>query len=362
MSETGVVLCLEDPALLEEVLDFLDRLPRVRVAAAVSAGPGLARHVRDHRPGAVVASPGVLSSTPDLDGTGLLVVSQTETTEALRTAIRAGATGFYLWPEDRASLGRDAERVARPSRGEPSSSGRVVAVHAPRGGSGSTFLATNLAAACAGRSAATVLVDLDPFSADVTTALGIRKDETVPTIADLVAVENEMTEEHVDRVLHQHGQGFRALLAPPDIGSPSPGPAGTSALIRLLRDRNDIVLLHLPRAVGEVAGAAIEFAEVVFLVVTLDVLGIRAASRTIDFLRGLGVAERCRLVLNRVSRGEIIPSDAERVLGVPVAAAIRADRAVPAAQNRGELVAGRGTPSARQVAALARTLIEERAE
>src|SRR5918999_6160053 len=316
MHETTVVLGLEDPALQEEVLHFLDRLPRVRVVGAVADGPGLAREVRRRQPEATVASPGVLESAPDLDGAALLVVSQVENTEALRTALRVGASGFYLWPEERDGLGRDTERAARPPSREAVSPGRVVAVHAPRGGAGCTFLATNLAAACADRDADTVLVDLDQFGADVTAALGVRPEDAVPTIADLVPVEEEMTEEHLDRVLHPHIRGFRVLLA---------------------------------RALDATARAAVEAADVLLLVVTLDVLGLRAARRAVDLLAGLEVEDRCRLVLNRVSRGEIVAADAERVLGLPVVSIIRNDRSVLRSQNRGELVAGRGSPAGRRV-------------
>jgi pilus assembly protein CpaE len=357
MHETTVVLGLEDPALQEEVLHFLDRLPRVRVVGAVADGPGLAREVRRRQPEATVASPRVLESAPDLDGAALLVVSQVESTDALRTALRVGASGFYLWPEERDGLGRDTERAARPPSREAVSPGRVVAVHAPRGGAGCTFLATNLAAACADRDADTVLVDLDQFGADVTAALGVRPEDAVPTIADLVPVEEEMTEEHLDRVLHPHTRGFRVLLAPHDIRTESVGPGGTTAAVRLLRDRFDAVLLHLPRALDETARAAVEVSDVVLLVVTLDVLGLRAARRAVDLLAGLEVEDRCRLVLNRVSRGEIVAADAERVLGLPVVSIIRNDRSVLRSQNRGELVAGRGSPAGRRVGALARTLL-----
>jgi pilus assembly protein CpaE len=358
MHETSVVLGLEDPALQEEVLHFLDRLPRVRVVGAVADGPGLGRQVRERRPEAAVASPGVVASAPDLDGAALLVVSQVESTDALRAALRAGASGFYLWPEERDGLGRDAERAARPSAREAVSPGQVVAVHSPRGGAGCTFVATNLAAACADRNADTVLADLDSFGADVTAALGLRVEDTVPTSAELVSVEDEMTEEHIDRVLHPHARGFRVLLAPHDARMETVGPGGASAAIRLLRDRFDVVVLHLPRALDATARAAIEVSDVVLLVVTLDVLGLRAARRVLDLLAGLGVEARCRLILNRVSRGEIVPADAERVLELPVSSVIRNDRSVPRSQNRGELVAGGGSPAARRLAGLAQTLLE----
>jgi pilus assembly protein CpaE len=359
MHETSVVLALDDPALEEEVLHFLDRLPRVRVVGAASDGSALMRVIRERRPEAAVVSPDVVAGSHDLDGSELLVVSTKESTAALRAALRAGASGFYLWPEERDGLGRDAERAGRPRRRESVTAGRVIAIHAPRGGGGCTFLATNLAAACADRDAETVLVDLDPFGADVTAALGLPAEGSIPTIVDLAPVVEELTEEHLDRVLHPHERGFRVLAAPHEARTESIEPEGAGAAIRLLRERFDAVLLHLPRGLGETAQAALEASDVVLVVATLDVLGLRAARRAIDLLAQLGLEGRCRLVLNRVARGEIVPADAERLLGLPVAAAIRNDRSVPRSQNRGELIAGRGSPAARRIGVLAKTLLGE---
>jgi hypothetical protein len=64
------------------------------------------------------------------------------------------------------------------------------------------------------------------------------------------------------------------------------------------------------------------------------------------------------VVVNRAARAEIVPEDAERVLGLPVAAVLRLDRAVPAAQNRGELVLGRSPRTSRTLLRLARSLAE----
>jgi pilus assembly protein CpaE len=359
MPETEVVLGLDDPALQEEVLHFLDRLPRVRVVGTASDGPGLMRAVRDRHPGAVVVSTEVLAGAPELDGAAVLVVAPRETTEGLRTALRAGAAGFYLWPEERDGLGRDTERAARPQAARPAAAGRVVAVHAPRGGAGCTFLATNLAAATADRDSNTALVDLDAFGGDLTAALGFQPSPDLPTTADLVPVAAELTEEHLDRVLQTHARGFRVLLAPHEAGTESFDRAGVASLIRQLRNRFISIFLHLPRSLGPPTMTALDASDLVLLVVTLDVLGLRAARRTVDLLTAAGLDGRCRLVLNRASRGEIVPQDAERVLGLPVAVVIRHDRAVPRTQNRGEFVAGRGSPAGRRVVALAKAMLNE---
>jgi pilus assembly protein CpaE len=357
MHEASIVLGMDDLGVQEEVLHFLDRLPRVRVVGAADDPSALSRAVREHRPDAAVLSPSLLEHG-ELDGAALFVVAARETTSALRAAIRAGARGFYLWPEERVLLARDAERAGRPPKDPPRTAGRAVAVFGPRGGVGTTFLATNLAAACAASDVDTVLVDLDPFFGDAAAALAV-EDETVPTIADLAPVADELTGEHLDRVLHQHPLGFRLLLAPHRPMERGLDPRVVTASVRALRARHAIVLLHLPRALDEPTRAAIEEADLIVLVVTLDVLALRDARRALDVLRSSGLDERCRLVLNRVGRGEIVPDDAERVLGLRPVAMIREDRAVRRAQDRGQMVAGRSTPAARRITALARRIAEE---
>jgi pilus assembly protein CpaE len=172
-------------------------------------------------------------------------------------------------------------------------------------------------------------------------------------------VADELSGEHLDRVLHRHQLGFGVLLAPHRPMERGLDPAVVSASIRALRVRHEVVLLHLARALDEPTRAALVEADLVLIVVTLDVLALRDARRALEVLRASGVDGRCRLVINRVGRGEIVPDDAERVLGLRPVAMIREDRAVRRSQDRGQVVAGRSTPAARHVAALARRLLDE---
>jgi pilus assembly protein CpaE len=356
VNETTVILGFEEPALQDEVLHFLDRLPRVRVVGAAADGRELERRIRDARPDAAVVSPPLLNGRADLDGTALLVVAERETTEGLRSALRAGARGFYLWPEERGEMAKEAQRSARPTDKEHAASGRVVAVQGARGGAGATFLATSLAAACAARGNSTVLIDFDTFYADVTTALGVAVD--VRTAADLAPVVDEMTAEHVDRVLYSHPRGFHVLLAPQDPAqSDLVGPQGLARAAEVLRSRFEAIVLHLPRSM-ELALPGLEVADQILVVVTLDVLAFRDAKRLLSYVSGLGFEDKCRLVVNRATRSEVVPEDAERVFGMRPAAVLRHDRTVVRAQNRGEVVARRSGHLWRQLSGLAKQLME----
>jgi pilus assembly protein CpaE len=356
VSETTVILGFEEPALQDEVLHYLDRLPRIRVVGAAADGGELERRIRVARPDAAVVSPLVLNGSADLDGTALFVVAERETTDGLRSALRAGARGFYLWPEEREEMAREAERSAQPADKEHAATGRVVAVHAARGGAGATFLATSLAAVFSARGMSTVLIDFDTFYADVTTALGVGND--VRTAADLAPVVDEMTAEHVDRVLYAHPRGFHALLAPQDPAEPAlVGPKALARAADVLRSRFEAIVLHLPRSM-EAALPGLEVADEVLVVVTLDVLAFRDAKRLLSYMSKFGLEGKCRLVVNRATRSEVVPEDAERVFGMRPVAILRRDRSVGRAQNRGEVVVRRSGHLWRQLSGLAKRVME----
>lgn len=359
MRETSVVLGIDDRGLQEEILHFLDRLPGVKIVGASEGTDSLRRLVRDRRPDVVV---GVPENLVGLDSASAVAVALRETTKGLRTAIRVGARGFYVWPEEREALGRDISRVDPVDTTESTEEGTVVAVIGARGGAGATFLATNLAAAFAHGGARTVLADLDPLYGDVAPALGIPPDAALPSVAELAAVSHELTTEHLDRVMHSHPSGFRVLLAPQQAPAETRlDPETVGGLVAALRSRFVAVVLHLPRLVDESVRAAVELADEVVVVVTLDVLGIRAAKRLLDHLRSFGLGRSLRLVVNKAGRGEVVPEDAELVLEAPLACVIGAERGVQRAQNRGELVVGRRRRLSRRITRLAGRLLDRSA-
>ncbi|MGH2686272.1 MAG: AAA family ATPase [Actinomycetota bacterium] len=355
MREATVLLGVDDPGLQDEVLDYLDRLTSVRVVGAVTDADGVERSVRERRPDAVVVTPSIAGAVAP-NGTRLLVIERRESTEALRAALRAGAASFHVWPLEREALGEDARSARRHAPESPSASGSVVAVCATRGGAGATFLATNLAAALARLGARTGLIDLDFVHGDVAAVMPLPGEGTV---LDLLSVVDELSGDHVERISRAHPSGFGLLAAPEEPSETDPHLV--AAMIPAARSRFATTVVHVPRSPVTAIRAAVREADVVLLVSTLDVAAIHGGRRMLDSLATDGVASRARLVMNRATRGEIVPSDAAEALGIPIAAVIPLDRAVERAQNRGQLVIGRSGPAARVVVRLARTLLPEAA-
>jgi pilus assembly protein CpaE len=351
-----IVLGLDPPELAEEVMDFLDRTGRARVVGTATNGPELGKAVRERQPNAVVAQPALVQAAGPLNGSAFLALATSESVAVLRQSLRAGASGFFLWPDERGELARAASMSAPPPDRPDGSRALMVAVYGPRGGAGTTFVATHLAASFARDGKDAVLVDLDPVFGDVTAAIGVPPDPETRTVADLVPVAEELGESHLEEALWRHPAGFRALLAPGDArDAERAGLFHYTAALSVLHASTDVVVLHLPRIPDKLAMAGLEMADRILLVLSLDVLSFRGAKRAIGVLESAGLRDRCEIVVNRSARGEIVPSDVRRVFGVDAAAVLRWDRAVPAAQDRGALLPPRNATS-RAIDRLARAL------
>jgi pilus assembly protein CpaE len=359
-SVASVVVGLDPPELAEEVVDFLDRTGRVRVVATASDPQSLARAIREREPHAVVGQPLLVRAAGNLNGSSFLALDTGESVQAMRVALDAGARAFYVWPSEREDLARAAGGTLPARRRATVKRALVVAVYGPRGGVGTTFLATHLAAAFARAGQATALVDLDPVFGDVSAALGAPLGAR--SIVDIGPVAGELSEERLDDVLWRHPAGFGVLLSSGESRPAEAFGAGLyAAALSALQAWRDVVVLHLPRTLDEIALAGLERSERILIVVSPDVLAFRFGKRALDVLGSLGLTARCDIVMNRARRAEVVPADAKRVFGRPALAVLPVDRHAQGAQDRGRLLSPRGRIG-RLTDRLARSLLEGRAD
>lgn len=350
-----VVLALEQPEVAEEVVHFLDRSGAARVVGTASDERQLLEAIRQLEPDAVVAAPSLTPSRAELNGSALLALDTTQSVASLRRAIRAGASGFFLWPAEREALGEATAHLRPPATQGTMAPGRVVAVCGARGGVGATFVTTHLAAALARRGHRCVLVDLDLGFADVSAALGVPTQEPHRTIADLLPLGDEISSRHVEEIVWPHPQGFGVVLGPDEETRTDDLRGHLRAVVSAARRTSEVVVLHLPRGFGLAARTGLEVADRIVVVLGLDALSFRDARRAIS---RAGIDDRCTFVVNRARRAEITPRDVEPVFGSAPAAVIPVDRSIPVAQDHGRLLPMRGRVG-RSIDRLARRLMED---
>lgn len=348
-----VVVALEASDVAEEVMHFLDRTGSARVVGTAADDRQLIEAVRQLEPDAVVAHPSLVEPAA-MHGPAVLALDTRESVSSLRAAIRVGARGFFLWPGERDALaGATAATVTSTDVGEKQAV--VITVHGARGGVGSTFVTTHLAQALARRELDCVLIDADPTYADVSAALGVPDD--VHTIDDLLPLASELGPAHLGDALWMHPAGFRVLASPGAERASSVSGSAVERIVRVAASSCDAVIVSLPRQLGELSLAALEVADRALEVLSLDVLSFRSATRAMEVIEPLGIGARVGFVVNRAARAEITPGDVERVFGSKPIAIVPADRSVPRAQDRGQLVPPRGRVG-RSFAKLAERVME----
>ena len=176
--------------------------------------------------------------------------------------------------------------------------GRVVAVCGARGGVGTTTIAANLALQIAEETRSHVaLLDLHLRSGHAAMHLGVR-----PSPGLRSALENP---EHVDSLLLDRvaiaiGDRLRVIAAEePMDAEPTPTPAGVKQVVRLLRQRFNVIIVDMPMPPSPAEREALLLARQALLVLNPEVASLRDAQqikRLIDSQIGGG---RILTVLNR---------------------------------------------------------------
>jgi Flp pilus assembly CpaE family ATPase len=352
---TRVVLAVDAPEIVDEILHFLDRTGSVRVLATADDGQQLEEATRQLEPDVVIAEPRLASFVPV--PTPCVAIASRESVTALRAAIGAGVQAFTVWPAERDELLRRVQGYAASARVFERRA-HVIAVHASRGGAGCTFVATHLARALVDTGRSTVLIDVDPFGGDVETVLGIPDGadgvHPVSTLADVV---DEMTPASLSDALFSHAAGFGVITAsPPD--APQPSAASIGRLVDLVAAATDTVVLHTGRALDDVTRSCLRAADVILEVLSLDVPSFRSAVRTGARLADDALDDRTWFIVDRATRGEVVPGDVERVFGRPPRAVIPLDGSVSRQQDHGQLISPRSR-AARVLARLAGDLVAD---
>lgn len=214
--------------------------------------------------------------------------------------------------------------------------GKVVTIVAPKGGSGKTTLATNVAVGLAQEpSDRVVIVDLDLQFGDVSDALQVQGEHT---IAELRQVPGGLTRTNLKVFLANRGPNMFALCAPTGPGqAQSVTSADVEDVVKLLSAEFDYVVIDTPAGITDETLTAIELSSDILLVCDLSVAAVRGLRKVTDVLDRLDLtAAKRHFILNRAdSKVGVTPDEASAVMEMPVAAAIPSTRHLPTSMNQG---------------------------
>jgi pilus assembly protein CpaE len=254
------------------------------------------------------------------------VVDMTQGTEELRDAVERAIGWAMNLRSVGPGVGTDTGKVTR---------GKIVSVFSSKGGSGKTFLTTNLSAAIADITQEdTAVIDLDVDMGDVFAYFGREPTASVQDLMELGEGTNHDRIREVGVKLGEHLWGFGA---PSDPSTETPSGEAIGKFLRSIRNDFAYVVVDASVDYSDSALVCFDLSDTICLVTSLDVVGVRHLSKSLDTLLSIGLPrDRFRVVLNRAdSKVGLDPSDVERVMKIQVDAMIPSSRLVPSSLNKG---------------------------
>lgn len=263
----------------------------------------------------------------EIPETAVICSSEDNSPDIILQSFRSGATEFLRQPlvesEIASVFAKIEQTVIRP---EESHLGRVIAVFASKGGCGTTFVTANLAASLARLTRKRAcIVDLNLQAGDQPLYLGL---EPHYSIHDVVRNFDRLDDQLIVSYLTQRSKYLSLLAAPTEIGKDEDVRVEhVTRSIALLRAQADFVVIDPPRMLNETTISALDAADDLLLLLTLDIPAIRSAKRTLDIFARLGYdRSRIKVVINRYTKTpEFDIKQIEKVLETPVFATIAND-------------------------------------
>src|ERR687884_485905 len=271
----------------------------------------------------------------------VIVLASGAQSTLLEEALEADVSDVLLLPqltENVVFAIRKASHAGRKlaAQGGHGRRGKIVTVFSPKGGTGKTSIATNLAAALAKHGGKrTLLLDLDLQFGDAAIMLGLEPEKT---IYDLVTAPGELDSEKLAGYTTRHASGLDILPAPL---RPEDAELVTEAklarLLEVARESYDVIVVDTSPFFHGPMLATLDRTDELLLLCGLDVPTLKNVRLSLQTLELLSFPpERIRVVLNRANtkvgmkRGEV-----EGALELKVRYEVPSDRAVPVAVNRG---------------------------
>jgi pilus assembly protein CpaE len=213
-------------------------------------------------------------------------------------SIRAGAREFLQLPIVADELTTVIERISELCSTLDDSTnkqGRIVAVFSGKGGAGASFVATNLAAAMQEN---TLLVDLNLQSGDVASLLS---QSTKYSVVDFVRNLSRIDTSLIGSLISPYSDRLSILAAPAEAHEAEEiKPQDLTELLHLVTQRFDHVILDLPHAFDPITVAALDLADDILIVLTLDIPGIRSTKRALKVFDRLDYSrDKIHCVVNR---------------------------------------------------------------
>lgn len=251
---------------------------------------------------------------------GIIMLCQQQSPERLINAMRVGVRETLSTPPSRESLldavNRFQQRMNQAN--QPNFQGKVLAFVPCKGGSGSTFIATNLAYVLAARENKRVaLIDFNLQLGDALLFLTDKKAQA--SIADVTRQIHRLDGAFLSSSMAQIHPNLGVLPAPDEPEKATEiSPQHVDPLLQVAIKNYDFVILDIGRRLDAVSIRALDKADMIFPVLQQTLPFIRDAKRLIEMFHSLGYSDRkINPIVNRFNKkSEILLRDIENTLNI----------------------------------------------
>lgn len=331
MSEIIRVLIVDDLSeTRENVRKLLQFESDIEVIGQAGTGEQAVEMAQEHKPDIILMD----INMPGIDGIGasqkiaelvpttqVIIMSVQSDSDYLRRAMLAGARDFLTKPFGGDELVAAVRRVhaKRPlvrsapvsgptavrrqdtaSEEAPPTEGYMIAVFSPKGGSGCTTIAINLAVSLAASNHKTVLVDASLQFGDVAVMLNMKP---VTSIVDVSSRKNDIDADLIRSVVQVHRSGLHVLMSPP---RPEMADVVTEASLKVLwaslRQIYDFIIIDTTSSLNDIALSILDEVDRILLITQQNLPSLKNVSRFFDLAQSLEYEQqKVWLVVNRVS-------------------------------------------------------------
>ena len=248
----------------------------------------------------------------------VIMLCSQQTSEFLINAMRVGVREVLPSPVDKVALEAAVIRAeSKLGLRSTQRSARVIAFIPCKGGSGSTFLATNLGYQIGAEGKKVLLIDLNLQLGEAVLTVHDRK--ATSDIAEVARNLSRLDASFLSASTVQVTSNYEILAAPEDPAqSLQIKPEHLDAILNVAVNQYDFIILDVSKNLDDLTIKALDRAHNIFLVVQTMLPYVRNAHRMMSVFRSLGYPqEKIELLINRFwKNGEIGLDDIRASLGV----------------------------------------------
>ncbi|HEY85407.1 MAG TPA: response regulator/pilus assembly protein [Chloroflexi bacterium] len=286
--------------------------------------------------------------------------SADELINAIRRVYRLAQPAYQSLEAEKAARVRLAEqRPAQKAETKPQDT-PTIALYSPKGGSGVSAIAANLAVALQKEHGNVALVDADLQFGDLMIHLNTKADRGIGDLAGI----NTLDPDLLAQVMLPHASGLKLLLAPqrPELAELIT-PNKITQIIEILQTQYQAVLIDTSTYLSNQILAALDAANYILIIITPEIPSMKNAKLFLELLEKLEYSlDRVGVIVNRANiEGGIAVDQITKVLKTPKTYFIPTDNKLNLAINKGVSIFEHeaNSPSAKAITLLAKVVWED---